>query len=204
MSQSQLENKTFERIAGVILAAGASTRFGKTKQILDYKGEPFIRRIAKTALAAKLLPVVIVIGAVSDPIIKVIGDLEVEVAQNIDWGAGQSTSLKVGVNSIQGRCSAAIFLMSDMPQVTPDLLTKMRDIYTREQVPLIIPRVNGQRTNPVLFSEVCFNDLLSIQGDQGGRAIFDRYPIRWLDVDEPRLLIDVDDVDSYNKLIENK
>jgi molybdenum cofactor cytidylyltransferase len=201
MSLSQFENITSEGIAGIILAAGASTRFGKPKQLLDYKGETFIRTIAKTALAVKLFPVVVVIGAVSDPITKVIGDLEVEVVHNKDWEAGQSTSLKVGVNIIQGRCSAAIFLMSDMPQVTPELLNRMKNIYVQEHVPVIVPMVNGQRTNPVLFSEVCFNDLLSIQGDQGGRAIFDRYPIRWLDVDDPRLLIDVDDGDSYKRLV---
>ena len=203
MSHSHLENKTSEGIAGVVLAGGASTRFGKPKQLLDYKGEPFIRRIAKTALAVKLFPVVIVIGAVTDPITKVIEDLEVEVAHNKNWESGQSTSLKVGVNAILGRCSAAIFLMSDMPLVSPELLNRMKIIYMREQVPVIVPRVNGQRTNPVLFSESCFNDLLSIQGDQGGRAIFDRYPIRWLDVDDPRLLIDVDDGESYKKLIDN-
>ena len=60
--------QTFERTAGIILAAGASTRFGQPKQLLDWRGEPFVRVVAQTALEAGLSPVLVVTGANADEV----------------------------------------------------------------------------------------------------------------------------------------
>ncbi len=63
------------------------------------------------------------------------------------------------------------------------------------------PRVNGRRTNPVLFDQVCFGELGHIQGDTGGRALFERFPVSWLDSEDERLLFDVDTQEDYQRLL---
>jgi molybdenum cofactor cytidylyltransferase len=114
------EEKIFavhEHIAGVILAAGESTRYGQVKQLLDWRGKPFIRVVAQTALEAGLSPVVVVTGAQAEKIEIAINDLDVKVVFNSDWKSGQGSSIKVGVEALRSPPS--------LPQIQqPNLLLK--------------------------------------------------------------------------------
>jgi molybdenum cofactor cytidylyltransferase len=86
-----------ERVAGIILAAGGSTRFGQPKQLLDWHGQPFVRVVARTALEAGLWPVFVVTGANSSSVEAAIQDLDVHVVHNDDWQHGQGSSIKTGI-----------------------------------------------------------------------------------------------------------
>ena len=90
-----------ERVAGVILAAGGSKRFGQPKQLLDWHGQPFVRAVAKTALEAGLSPVLVVIGANSSSVEAAVQDLDVHVVHNDDWQSGQGSSIRAGIAAIQ-------------------------------------------------------------------------------------------------------
>lgn len=90
--------QTFEHTAGIILAAGESTRFGAPKQLLDWKGKPFVRHIAETALHAGLWPVVVVTGSRAADVESALSGLPVEIVRNAEYAQGQSTSIKAGVN----------------------------------------------------------------------------------------------------------
>ena len=89
-----------EPIAGVILAAGESARFGKTKQLLDWKGKPFVRAVAMTALEAGLSPVIVVTGANAEKVESAVKDLNVITVRNEDWKSGQGSSIKTGVKAL--------------------------------------------------------------------------------------------------------
>ncbi len=89
-----------EPIAGIILAAGESTRFGKPKQLLDWRGEPFVRVVAKTSLEAGLSPVIVVTGANAEQVEAAVQDLSVKIARNAEWKNGQSSSIKAGTELI--------------------------------------------------------------------------------------------------------
>src|ERR1700752_1673692 len=83
-----------EPIAGIILAAGESSRFGEAKQLLDWKGKPFVRAVAMTAVEAGLSPVIVVTGANAEKVESVVKDLDVEIVRNEDWKSGQGSSIK--------------------------------------------------------------------------------------------------------------
>jgi molybdenum cofactor cytidylyltransferase len=68
--------------------------------------------------------------------------------------------------------------------------------------PIIAPLVSGQRSNPVLFDRDTFGDLLALEGDQGGRALFSRYPVQWLPWHDVNLLLDIDTPEDYQRLTE--
>jgi molybdenum cofactor cytidylyltransferase len=89
-----------EPVAGILLAAGGSTRFGQPKQLLDWKGQPFIRVVAKTALEAGLAPVVVVTGANAEQIESTIKDLNVIIVRNEEWKSGQGSSIRAGIRSL--------------------------------------------------------------------------------------------------------
>lgn len=88
-----------ETIAGVILAAGASLRFGQSKPLLIWRGETLVHRAARLALEAELRPVLVVCGAEGDKVAAAVADLPVQVVQNKDWQSGQSTSIRAALHA---------------------------------------------------------------------------------------------------------
>jgi molybdenum cofactor cytidylyltransferase len=86
-----------EPIAGIVLAAGESKRFGKPKQLLDWKGQPFVRAVAQTALRAGLSPVIVVTGANAEQVEAAVRGLDVVIVRNEAWQSGQGSSIREGI-----------------------------------------------------------------------------------------------------------
>ena len=105
--------------AGIVLAAGQATRFGRAKQALHGTAQPWRPTAARTALAAGLNPVIVVLGYQAEMIEKSRADLPVQPVFNADFEAGQSTSLRKGLDALPSRHRAqALFLLADQPLIT--------------------------------------------------------------------------------------
>jgi molybdenum cofactor cytidylyltransferase len=191
----------FEQIGGIILAAGGSSRFGKSKQMLIWKGIPLVRHVAITALKAGLSPVVLVTGASAEEIESVIKDLPVRIVNNHEWAMGMSSSIKTGVTSLPKGIGGAVFLQADQPQIPATLIQGLVEAHERTLNPIIAPQIDGQRGNPVLFDASTFTELQSLEGDIGGRALFEKFPIQWFPWHDPNLLIDIDSPEDYRKFL---
>jgi molybdenum cofactor cytidylyltransferase len=191
-----------EPVAGVILAAGASSRFGSPKQTLLWRDQPLVRHVASAALQAGLSPVVVVTGDSSALVKQALDGMPVIFVKNSEWQAGQSTSLAAGLRFLPPVTGAAVFLLADQPQVTPGLLHGLVELHAATLSSIIAPQVYGQRANPVLFDRLTFPELLSLKGDMGGRALFSRYHPTWLPWNDANLLLDVDTPEDYRKLLE--
>jgi molybdenum cofactor cytidylyltransferase len=185
------------RVAGIVLAAGGSQRLGRPKQTLDWMGQPFIAKVVQNALAAGLAPLIVVTGAESDQVSGALAGLPVQIVPNPDWQKGQSTSLRAGVAALPQDCQAVMLLVSDLPQVSPIMIRSVMETFFSQQLPIAAPRIVGRRANPVLFGRETFESLEAIRGDQGGRAIFDRFPVAWVDWVDERSRLDVDDEAAY-------
>ncbi len=193
--------QTFEKTAGVILAAGDSTRFGSPKQLLEWKGKPFIRHIAETALQADLQPVVVVTGIHHAEIKSCLQDLPVTAIQNQNYKNGQSESIKLGIKSLPDNIGASIFLLADQPQIPAAVIKALKERHSETLSPIIAPLVLGERrANPVLFDKATFSDLLQLTGDVGGRAIFDKHKVDYLPWHDDILMFDVDTREDYERL----
>lgn len=191
-----------EPIAGIILAAGESARFGRPKQLLDWHGQPFVGAVARTALEAGLSPVVVITGANDESVESAIKDLDVRIVHNNDWRSGQGSSIRTGSLSLTNTAvGGAIFLLTDQPQVTTSVLRALVEKHAEGLHPIVAPMVIDQRANPVLFDRSIFRDLLSIEGDVGGRAIFHKHRVEYLPWHDDRLLLDVDTPEMYQRLI---
>ncbi len=170
------QNSAFSPIAGVILAAGAASRMGQPKLLLPWKGEALIRHAVRTALDGGLDPVVVVTGAGADEMQITLTDLAVQVAHNPDYEAGQSTSVRVGINALPDQTKAVIFLLGDQPYASPELIQALVKTYLQTQPTILAPFVGEKRTNPVLFDRSIFGALCQLKGDAGARSLFAQYP----------------------------
>ncbi|HEU4746150.1 MAG TPA: selenium cofactor biosynthesis protein YqeC [Anaerolineales bacterium] len=194
-----------ERIAGIVLAAGESTRYGQPKQLLDWKGEPFVRAVAKTALQGGLSPVLVITGADAGRVESTLHDLDVVVIRNEHWKTGQAGSIRAGIEFLvkpsSPKTGGAIFLLADQPQLTGSVLHALLEKHATQLYPVVAPMVMDRRANPVLFDRATFSGLLTLEGDVGGRAVFHNHHVEYLPWHDDRLLLDVDTPEMYQRLI---
>ena len=197
-----------ERIAGIVLAAGESSRLGRPKQLLDWHGEPFVRVVIKKAIEAGLFPIHLIVGANADEVVHVVDDLNVRVVLNPDWKQGQASSIRSGISTILHNhdtlVGGVIFLLVDQPQVSVSVLQTLKEKHAEGLYPVIAPFVMDRRANPVLFDRDTFSDLMKLEGDVGGRGIFHKHSVEYLPWHDDGLLLDVDTPEQYERLLSDK
>ena len=189
-------------VAGIVLAAGASSRFGQFKQLLDWGGVSLLAHVADVALAAGLEPVIVVLGCQAETIHIALGARPVQVAMNWRWEEGLSTSVQTGLAALPPATEAAIFLQCDQPLITPDLLRALVARFEEGDTPIVRPTHAGRPGTPVLFARRLFPELATVSGDEGGRSLLVRYAseVATVKVADPDVLADVDTPADYERL----
>lgn len=164
-------------VAGVLLAAGTSTRFGEANKLLaDVDGQPMARRSAATLLDADLDRVLVVVGHEASAIRDALSGLDVEFVENPAYEAGQATSVRAAVAALDvgddtPAVDAAVFALGDMPYVVSESVTDLVAAYEVGAGSALAAGVDGARGNPVLFDRTHFPALASTVGDTGGRGV---------------------------------
>ncbi|WP_138007831.1 nucleotidyltransferase family protein [Halalkalirubrum salinum] len=161
------------RVAGLLLAAGTSSRFGdRNKLVTDVDGRPIVRHVAETLLAADLDGVTVVVGHEADRVRTALAGLDVTIVENDRYADGQATSVARGIKAIAATdADAVVIALGDMPFVRPETIQTLVAAYADDAGDALAPAVDGQRGNPVLFDRSHFSALRDVDGDIGGRAI---------------------------------
>jgi len=194
------------QIAAVVLAAGASTRFGQSKQLADWQGMPLVAHVAGVALSAGLTPVIVVLGCqareVRDALISHT-PRPVQTVMNWRWQEGLSTSVQTGLRALPAETEAAVFLQCDQPLVTADLLQALVARFRETGAAIVHPVHSGRRCSPALIARCLFSELAAVTGDKGGRGVIDRHgdAVATVEVSDPRVLADMDTVADYRWLL---
>ena len=164
-------------IAAVVLAAGRSTRMGGPNKLLaEIGGKPLVRIAAEHALASRASPVIVVTGHQHEKVKAALADLPVRIIHNPDFASGLGSSLRTGVAAVPPEADGVIVCLGDMPQVDAALIDRLIGAFDPEMGALVVvPVINGERGNPVLWSRRFFPDLMAIEGDIGARKLIGRY-----------------------------
>ena len=184
------------RVAGVVLAAGASRRMGENKMLLEVGGQVLARRAAATALAAGLSPVVVVLGRDADAVRAALAGLPCEFAENPDFTGPTSGSLHAGLRRLPTDADAVVLLLADLVGVDETMLRTLVHAAVRTGAAVVASRYDGVVAPPFLFRSELFGELLTHHGEGPGREVVRRHPgatafLDWpaeaaLDVDTPR------------------
>lgn len=169
------------RVAGVVLAAGASSRLKRSKQLVRWRGKPLVWHALQAARSGGLHPIVVVLGADGKNVKRELDAEDVTFVDNPHWQQGQSTSVRAGLSAVADQAEGVVFLLADMPLVGPDLVRALVARHRRALAPIIVPQLGKRHANPVLFDRLVFPMLQELQGDTGGRGLFDHLPVEHLE-----------------------
>lgn len=187
-------------IGAIILAAGSASRYGALKQVIAIDGEPMVRRIARNALAARLQPVVVVVGAQGDRVIDCLNNLDVVAVENIAWASGMGSSLAEGVKTLLAHASplqALMVLLADQPSIRLDDLENMLDAHARAPQRILACGHRGALSPPCIFPMVYAQELADLDGTQGARALLQIHADQVDVFDLPAALQDIDEPADY-------
>jgi molybdenum cofactor cytidylyltransferase len=191
------------KTGAIILAAGGATRFGGPKQLLEIDGETLIDRACRTALAAGCEPVLRVLGARAEEILKRPELPDVFTLVHENWQAGMGGSLAAGACRLleqEPECEAVFILLADQPLVTPELLGKMLELL-ESRASMVLCDYGESSGPPALFKWPHFPELMELTGDRGAKALAARHPgaVAWLPF--PDGVWDIDSRDAWEEFL---
>ncbi len=190
-------------LAGLILAAGESSRMGADKPLLMYRGRTFLETITSTLREAGIRRVVVVLGHHAEEIKQSINLAGAEVVVNQDYRLGQTSSLQAGLRALrEGEPDGMIMCLVDHPAITSDTVQELIHRFKATRKPVIIPEFHGEHGHPILVGKELFSQLRSLGPDEGADSVIHRYRDRteFIPVTDPGILLDVDDPESFRQL----
>ena len=161
-------------VGAILLAAGGATRMGMPKQLLVYQGHSLLRHAARTALAATLHPMIVVLGAHAERLRHEVQDLPVESVLNQQWEKGLGTSIQTGVRTLQAVAPdvrAVILMLCDQPLVSPTTLRDLVTAYQATRKSVIASKYENTIGVPALFDREHFSKLEQLTNGQGAKGI---------------------------------
>jgi molybdenum cofactor cytidylyltransferase len=162
-------------VAGIILAAGTSSRMGRNKMLLTVNGESLVHGAARRALAGGLSPVIVVLGSDAPRAAAELNGLACQTVTNPDFASGLASSMRVGLSALPETARAAMILLGDMPRVTPEMIAALRERYEATGAPLVASNYEGVTAPPILYDRRLFAELLAMTGDRGGQQVIERH-----------------------------
>lgn len=163
-------------VSAVILAAGSSTRMGRDKLSLKFKGKTLLQHAIDNALASKASEVIVVLGHEAATLrAEIRPAARLRMVENPSYREGMSTSLKAGLRELDPQAEAVLVLLGDQPLVDAKVLDALIDKYQETGASMVAPAYRGEWGNPVLFHKSLFPELMEVEGDVGGREVVARH-----------------------------
>jgi molybdenum cofactor cytidylyltransferase len=187
----------------ILLAAGASTRMGQSKQLLNVGGVPLLIHATAQAMASSN-NVMVVLGANATQHESILKPLSPHVAINTSWQKGLGSSIKTGVRgllSISPHLDGIMIMVCDQPRVTSDYLNILIKTFLDAHGSIVASQYGGTQGVPAIFSNIHFHDLLGLEDECGAKAVIMRYANEVVSIDFPEGKNDLDTPEDYDKFL---
>jgi molybdenum cofactor cytidylyltransferase len=192
-------------VAGLILAAGESSRMGTPKATLAFRGRTFLEQIVQTLGEVGIERIAVVLGHQAEDIQRQVKIEPAQVVLNPDYRSGQTSSLQAGLRALLADEPEAVLLcLVDHPAVSAETMRGIVATFRQSGAPVVIPTYQGRRGHPVLIGRQVFDELMRLGCEAGADSVIRRYrpATQFVEVEDEGVVTDVDDPESYRRLTE--
>lgn len=181
-----------EALHAIVLAAGASTRFGSVKQLVRVGGRPLLHTVVSRACDVAGSAVTVVLGAHAADLAPLLTHTPASIVINRDWREGMGSSIRAGVARLPASCGAVLLILADQAAVTAEDLKRLAGTWRRQPEYMAAARYGATTGVPAIFPRSMFADLSALRGDIGARTVLQRNPDRVVRVPMSSAAIDID------------
>ncbi len=191
----------------IILAAGGSSRFGKTKQLLHFNNKTLLQHVIDEAVESGAEPVIVVAGANAEEVSKEINKEQVQIVFNDKWEEGMASGIVAGVKkaiTLNNDIEKVIIAVCDQPFVSSGLFQQLYKKQKKGVQHIVASAYADTIGTPALFTQKYFDALLSLTGDEGAKKILKANEDDVVTVDFPQGVIDIDTQKDYEDLLDQQ
>ena len=192
----------------VVLAAGASSRFGSTKQLVRVNGRPLMHTAVSRAVELAGHSVTVVLGAQAGELAPLLKHSPASVAVNRDWAEGIASSIREGLTHAPSTADGVLIVLADQAAVTTEDLRRLAGAWRRNPTSIAAAQYAGSVGVPAIFPRWCFRELNELRGDRGAQVLLQRHvdrvvrlpmPSAELDIDRPEDLLSLEQVTQIKR-----
>lgn len=184
----------------IVLAAGASSRFGSPKQLVRVDGRPLLHAAVSRAVEVAGHAVSVVLGAHAADLAPLLRHTAASIVINRDWSEGMASSIRAGVSRLPGSCGGVMLVLADQAAVTAEDLRRLATSWRRQPDYVVAAQYGATLGAPAIFPASYFRDLTELRGDRGAQALFKRNPDRVIRVPMDSASIDIDTPEDLLRL----
>ena len=165
MRPSEGSGRTGDGLYAIVLAAGASTRFGSPKQLVRVAGRPLLHTAVTRAAEVTGNALIIVLGAGAAELAPLLRHSPGSAVVNHEWREGLASSIRTGVARLPASCPGVMLLLADQAAVTADDLRRLAGTWRKQPQLICASLYAGISGVPAIFPRSAFRDLAELRGD---------------------------------------
>jgi molybdenum cofactor cytidylyltransferase len=194
-------NASIDNVYAIILAAGASSRMGSPKQLLEWRDRSLLEHAVLNARSILDERIIVVLGAHSEPIQAVIDLDGVTSIVNPDWQEGMASSIRAGINALPASATAALILLCDQPLINAKHIQNLLNGWQRAPTRIVASQYHHSVGVPALFPAEFFEHLLTLKGDRGAKPLLMKFEKSLLKIPLPEAELDIDSAGDFDHLV---